>query len=137
MRGDERFFATMCNPPFFERLAEAGRNPSTDFRGTAAEMCCPGGEAAFVRHMLQDSLELKVPETLLQFLDSLSCASFPHTHLFARMHRTSNSTNLQGWSLCNDAVLVWWDTCWCTASALTICTGVGAMGQNGKVKYFM
>jgi 23S rRNA (adenine1618-N6)-methyltransferase len=59
MRPGERFFASMCNPPFFERLAEAGRNPGTDFAGTAAEMCCPGGEAAFVRQMLADSAALQ------------------------------------------------------------------------------
>ena len=31
MREGERFAFTMCNPPFFERLEEAGRNPATAF----------------------------------------------------------------------------------------------------------
>lgn len=37
-----RFAFCMCNPPFFESMAEAGRNPSTAFGGTAAEMVYPG-----------------------------------------------------------------------------------------------
>lgn len=60
MREGERFAFTMCNPPFFERLEEAGRNPATAYSGTAAEVACPGGEAAFVLRMLRDSLALRV-----------------------------------------------------------------------------
>lgn len=60
MRDGERFTFTMCNPPFFERLEEAGQNPGTAFSGTAAEMTCAGGEAAFVLRMLRDSLALRV-----------------------------------------------------------------------------
>lgn len=54
----ERFAFCMCNPPFFESLEEAGRNPSTGHAGTEEEMVCPGGEMAFVRRMLEDSFEL-------------------------------------------------------------------------------
>ena len=50
----------MCNPPFFETLAEAGRNPATAFGGTSAEMVCAGGERAFVLQMVQDSRALRV-----------------------------------------------------------------------------
>ena len=95
MREGERFFATMCNPPFFERLEEAGRNPSTDFRGTAAEMCCPGGEAAFVRRMLQDSLELKVGAFLTPLIPIKILVGQPHMW---RLHgaRMSRSRRREG-----------------------------------------
>jgi len=56
----EAFTFTMCNPPFFESIEEAGQNPATAFSGTATEMACPGGELAFVTRMVTDSLQLKV-----------------------------------------------------------------------------
>ena len=56
----EGFTFTMCNPPFFESMEEAGQNPATAFSGTAVEMVCPGGELAFVTRMVADSLQLKV-----------------------------------------------------------------------------
>lgn len=56
----EAFTFTMCNPPFFKSMEEAGQNPATAFSGTAAEMVCPGGELAFVTRMVTDSLQLKV-----------------------------------------------------------------------------
>lgn len=57
---EESFTFTMCNPPFFESMDEAGQNPSTAFSGTAEEMTCPGGEMSFVMQMIKDSLLLKV-----------------------------------------------------------------------------
>ncbi len=54
----ETFTFTMCNPPFFSSMAEAGANPNTACGGTADEMVCPGGELAFVRRMVQDSVQL-------------------------------------------------------------------------------
>ena len=54
----ETFAFTMCNPPFFASLAEAGANPGTACGGTSAEMVCPGGELAFVRRMVRDSRAL-------------------------------------------------------------------------------
>ncbi|KAG2448442.1 hypothetical protein HYH02_006334 [Chlamydomonas schloesseri] len=57
--GEETFAFTMCNPPFFESMAEAARNPNTAFGGTAAEMVCPGGELAFVLQMVAESEELQ------------------------------------------------------------------------------
>ncbi|PNW88779.1 hypothetical protein CHLRE_01g044150v5 [Chlamydomonas reinhardtii] len=56
---EETFAFTMCNPPFFESMAEAARNPNTAFGGTAAEMVCPGGELAFVLQMVAESEELQ------------------------------------------------------------------------------
>ena len=36
------FHFSMCNPPFFENIEEAGRNQRTAFGGTPEEMVCPG-----------------------------------------------------------------------------------------------
>jgi len=55
VRPGERFAFTMCNPPFFDDLAEAGRNPGTACGGTAAEMAVRGGEAAFVAAHIAES----------------------------------------------------------------------------------
>ena len=59
VREDERFDFCMCNPPFFASTEEAGLNPRTACGGTAAEMVCPGGEAAFVARIIEDSVRLK------------------------------------------------------------------------------
>ncbi|KAL4858898.1 U6 small nuclear RNA (adenine-(43)-N(6))-methyltransferase [Chlorella vulgaris] len=59
VRHGERYAFCMCNPPFFESIEDAGRNPSTAFGGTAAEMVYPGGELAFLTAMVQDSLKLR------------------------------------------------------------------------------
>ena len=68
----ESFTFTMCNPPFFESMEEAGQNPSTAFSGTATEMVCPGGELAFATRMLTDSLQLKARS------DTSLCSSVWH-----------------------------------------------------------
>jgi 23S rRNA A1618 N6-methylase RlmF len=52
------FAFCVCNPPFFESESEAGGNPRTACGGTAQEMVCPGGEAAFVASMVADSAAL-------------------------------------------------------------------------------
>ncbi|PRW44527.1 methyltransferase 16 isoform X2 isoform A [Chlorella sorokiniana] len=59
LRKGEHIAFCMCNPPFFESLEEAGRNPATAYGGTAPEMVYPGGELAFVSGMVQDSLALR------------------------------------------------------------------------------
>jgi 23S rRNA A1618 N6-methylase RlmF len=57
LRAGEAFDFTCCNPPFFGSIAEAGTNPATACGGTAAEMVCPGGEAAFIaRHVAESQL---------------------------------------------------------------------------------
>lgn len=56
----DTFTFTMCNPPFFASMEEAGQNSATAFSGTAAEMVCPGGEMSFVTRMVSDSLALQV-----------------------------------------------------------------------------
>ncbi len=72
VRRDERFHLTICNPPFHASLDEAlrgtrrkwanlGRSPrgsrALNFGGRAAELCCAGGEAAFVGRMIEESAE--------------------------------------------------------------------------------
>ncbi len=73
----ERFDLTLCNPPFHASLAEAragtarkirglaasagadasrrGSKTPLNFGGQAAELSCPGGEAAFVSRMIAES----------------------------------------------------------------------------------
>ncbi|MQL76390.1 hypothetical protein Taro_008790, partial [Colocasia esculenta] len=59
VRDGEEFDFCMCNPPFFESIEEAGLNPKTSCGGTHQEMVCPGGERAFVSHIIDDSVVLK------------------------------------------------------------------------------
>lgn len=49
----------MCNPPFFESMEDACRNPSTADTGAAVEMVYPGGELAFVHGIVSDSFKLQ------------------------------------------------------------------------------
>jgi len=51
--------ATMCNPPFFESLREAGHNPATVLTGSNSELVHPGGEMAFIRGIIDDSAVLQ------------------------------------------------------------------------------
>lgn len=59
VKESENFDFCMCNPPFFESIEEAGLNPKTSCGGTAEEMVCPGGELAFVTHIIEDSVSVK------------------------------------------------------------------------------
>lgn len=90
----EHFDVSLCNPPFHASLAEAregtqrkwrnlgrgaeaaGRNapaPRLNFGGQGAELHCPGGEAAFVRQMIEESAAL--PERCLWFTTLVSKAA--------------------------------------------------------------
>ena len=55
LKPNESVTFTMCNPPFFESLEEAGSNPATAYGGSHLEMAYPGGELEFVRNMVKDS----------------------------------------------------------------------------------
>jgi 23S rRNA (adenine1618-N6)-methyltransferase len=72
---DEVFDASMCNPPFHASLAEAeagtrrkwnnlgmgtGKKqpPNLNFGGKESELCYPGGEAGFVRLMIDESARI-------------------------------------------------------------------------------
>lgn len=58
VKDGEKFDFCMCNPPFFETIEEAGRNPKTSCGGTMQEMVCPGGEGAFITRIIEDSVQL-------------------------------------------------------------------------------
>jgi 23S rRNA (adenine1618-N6)-methyltransferase len=69
VRQDERFHASICNPPFHASAAEAaagterkvrnlgGSFPKRNFGGRSNELWCEGGEVAFIRRMIQQSTE--------------------------------------------------------------------------------
>ncbi|KAJ6692849.1 SAM-DEPENDENT METHYLTRANSFERASE [Salix purpurea] len=59
VRDGEKLDFCMCNPPFFVAMVETGLNPKTSFAGTPEEMVCPGGEKAFITHIIEDSVVLK------------------------------------------------------------------------------
>ncbi|KAF6156632.1 hypothetical protein GIB67_010687 [Kingdonia uniflora] len=59
VKENEYFDFCMCNPPFFDSMSEAGLNPKTACGGTPEEMVCPGGEQAFITHIIEDSAVLK------------------------------------------------------------------------------
>lgn len=65
LRRGERVAFCMCNPPFFESLDEAGRNPATAYGGTAAEMVYPGGHPASRGHIARRCrLRMRQPHAL-------------------------------------------------------------------------
>jgi 23S rRNA (adenine1618-N6)-methyltransferase len=89
LRPDERFELTLCNPPFHASADEATsgskrkwRNlgkldpkrklPVLNFGGQAAELWCPGGEAAFVARLIRESAEHR--EQVLWFSTLISKA---------------------------------------------------------------
>jgi 23S rRNA (adenine1618-N6)-methyltransferase len=55
----ETFDFCMCNPPFFDNIEDASLNPKTACGGSWEEMVCPGGEQAFISHIIEDSVSLK------------------------------------------------------------------------------
>ena len=71
LRPGERYAATLCNPPFHASPDDAVRGskrkwknlgkttgkqaPLLNFGGQAAELWCPGGEAAFIARMIRES----------------------------------------------------------------------------------
>jgi 23S rRNA (adenine1618-N6)-methyltransferase len=59
LNDDESFEFCVCNPPFFESLADTGLNRRRAAQATAGELTCPGGELAFVSRLLDDSVVLR------------------------------------------------------------------------------
>ena len=72
VRRDERFDLVMCNPPFHASMEEAragstrkwknlgkgsgsAHSPLLNFGGRSAELVCAGGEAGFVRRLIEES----------------------------------------------------------------------------------
>jgi 23S rRNA (adenine1618-N6)-methyltransferase len=68
IKNGERFDLTMCNPPFHASAAEAaagtqrklrnlgGKKEVLNFGGKAGELWCEGGELAFTRRMIEESV---------------------------------------------------------------------------------
>ena len=76
VKRDEVFDLSMCNPPFHASLAEARsatqrkwknlgieankkKIPLLNFGGQSMELCCEGGEEAFVCRMIEESARLR------------------------------------------------------------------------------
>lgn len=63
--GIKKLDFTMCNPPFFATKAEAqatfakDQQPFAACTGADVEMITPGGEVAYVRRMIEESVELR------------------------------------------------------------------------------
>jgi 23S rRNA (adenine1618-N6)-methyltransferase len=93
---DEFFDLTLCNPPFHASLAEARqgtqrkwknlgkennkhKNPVLNFGGQSMELCCEGGEEAFVTRMIEDSISGH--SNCLWFTTMISkSSSLPHVY---------------------------------------------------------
>jgi 23S rRNA (adenine1618-N6)-methyltransferase len=93
---DEYFDLTLCNPPFHASLAEARqgsqrkwknlgkednkhKNPVLNFGGKSLELCCEGGEEAFVTRMIEESKSGS--ENCLWFTTMISkSSSLPHVY---------------------------------------------------------
>jgi 23S rRNA (adenine1618-N6)-methyltransferase len=93
---DEYFDLTLCNPPFHASLAEARhgsqrkwknlgkendkrKNPVLNFGGQSLELCCDGGEEAFVTRMIEESESGK--NNCLWFTTMISkSATLPHVY---------------------------------------------------------
>lgn len=90
LRAGERFDLSMCNPPFHGSAEEAesgsrrkwtnlgrggsgGGSPALNFGGQGGELWCEGGEAAFVRRMIEESAA--IPSRCLWFTTLLSRSS--------------------------------------------------------------
>ncbi|MBL0212127.1 MAG: 23S rRNA (adenine(1618)-N(6))-methyltransferase RlmF [Holophagaceae bacterium] len=90
LKDDETFDLSLCNPPFHASLEEAqagsqrkwtnlGRGgastatPALNFGGQGGELWCVGGEAAFLRRMIEESAA--IPERCLWFTSLLSKSS--------------------------------------------------------------
>ena len=90
LKDGEAFDLSMCNPPFHTSAEEAqagsrrkwtnlgrggaGKNaPALNFGGRAGELWCAGGEAAFVRRMIEESTT--IPTRCLWFTTLLSKSS--------------------------------------------------------------
>jgi 23S rRNA (adenine1618-N6)-methyltransferase len=46
----------ICNPPFFDTLQSKQQSQKTNFEGQQYEVCCPGGEVAFIGKIIEESL---------------------------------------------------------------------------------
>ncbi|WP_257311230.1 23S rRNA (adenine(1618)-N(6))-methyltransferase RlmF [Geothrix fuzhouensis] len=90
---DERFDLTLCNPPFhasareareaaqtkWRKLGRGAAGTTRNFGGRGAELWCEGGEAGFVRRMIDESVTLAIRVGWFTTLVS-SSANLPGLH---------------------------------------------------------
>lgn len=83
---NDAFDASMCNPPFHATLSEAKagtkrkwknlnvKTNALNFGGQSNELWCPGGEVAFIKRMIEESIRIKCKwfTTLVSKASSLS-----------------------------------------------------------------
>lgn len=106
IKADDVFDVTLCNPPFHASLAEAregsrrkwknlgyrtNAKPVLNFGGQNAELWCKGGEAAFVRTMVEESA--RVPDRCFWFTSLVSkSAHLPAIH---QALKTANASEVR------------------------------------------
>ncbi len=123
VRPDDRFDFTLCNPPFHASMAEAEsgsrrkiRNltgvrtdkPSLNFGGKQGELWFPGGEVAFCRLMIEESVAVSTVcvwfTTLLSKNDSVAPLRRaldvvnPREVRVINMHHGNKVTRIVAWS---------------------------------------
>ena len=102
----ETFQLTMCNPPFHTSMAEViaatrrkisklgGSNPNADnrnFAGHPSELCCAGGELAFIRRLIYESAQF--PKMSVWFTSLVSKSA--HLPALRRILRTLGATQVR------------------------------------------
>ena len=121
---DEFFDLTLCNPPFHASLAEARqgsqrkwknlgkennkhKNPVLNFGGQSMELCCEGGEEAFVTRMIEESKSGS--ENCLWFTSMISkSSSLPHVYRALKYAgATDNRTIEMSQGLKKSRILAW------------------------------
>jgi 23S rRNA (adenine1618-N6)-methyltransferase len=111
LQQDELFDLCICNPPFHASLAEARAGtqrkwknlgiecnkkkiPVLNFGGQSVELCCEGGEEAFVCRMIRESAEL--PGCCLWFSTQISkSASLPGVYRALKYAGAVQNTTLE------------------------------------------
>ena len=94
----------VCNPPFFEAVSDAYANPDTAHGGTAAEMACEGGEAAFVGTLIQESAECP---GLCHWFSSMLGKKTTFRALRQRLHATAGVTAVRSTHLAQGRTHRW------------------------------
>jgi 23S rRNA (adenine1618-N6)-methyltransferase len=108
---DEYFDLTLCNPPFHASLAEARqgsqrkwknlgkesnkhKNPVLNFGGQSMELCCEGGEEAFVTRMIEESESGK--NNCLWFTTLISkSATLPHVYRVLKYSKATENRTIE------------------------------------------
>lgn len=108
---DEYFDLTLCNPPFHASLAEARKGsqrkwqnlgkeddkrkkPVLNFGGQSQELCCDGGEEAFIKRMIEESESGK--DNCLWFTTLVSkSATLPHVYRALKYSKAKENRTIE------------------------------------------